>query len=365
MPASGKTPSTRIRRLAGLCALLALPATAVATSPVLLREFVADAPPTAQSHATTLVQASDGDLLAAWFGGSHEGASDVRIWLSRRTDSGWGAPQAVADGADPQGAPLPTWNPVLFEPRNGPLMLFYKIGPDPRHWLGLQRTSTDGGRTWSAAKRLPDGLIGPVRSPPMQLRDGSLLSPSSTEDAGWRIHFERLEKSASHDWKRMPPIPNPARIEAIQPVLLPGPDGNLLALGRTRQDHVFATTSHDDGRHWQALRLLDLPNPNAAIDAVRLADGRYLMAFNPNVSGKDWWNGRDRLDIALSEDGEHWTAVLTLEDEPGQEFSYPAMIQTRDGRVHVAYTWKRQRIRHVVLDPAQLAFPPAQAGAGP
>ena len=364
MPSPAKNLSTRIRRFAGLCALLALPATAIAASPVLLREFVADAPPTAQSHAVTLLQAGDGDLLAAWFGGSHEGAADVRIWLSRRTDSGWSEPQAVADGADPKGAPWPTWNPVLFEPGNGPLMLFYKIGPDPRHWRGLRRTSADGGRNWSAAETLPDGFIGPVRSPPMQLRDGGLLSPSSTEDTGWQIHFEHSD-NAGRDWKRMPPVPNPAQIEAIQPVLLPGRDGSLLALGRTRQDRVFATASHDEGHHWQALHLLDLPNPNAAIDAVRLADGRYLMVLNPRTSGKDWWDGRDRLDIALSEDGEHWTPVLTLEDETGQEFSYPAMIQARDGRVHVAYTWKRQRIRHVVLDPAQLAFPSASAGAGP
>ena len=90
-----------------------------------------------------------------------------------------------------------------------------------------------------------------------------------------------------------------------------------------------------------------LPNPSAGIDALRLADGRFLLVYNPKTSG------RERLEVAVSDDGKAWRSAALLEDSPG-EYSYPAVIQARDGRVHVTYTWKRERIRHVVLDPASL-----------
>ena len=64
--------------------------------------------------------------------------------------------------------------------------------------------------------------------------------------------------------------------------------------------------------------------------------------------------GRTPLNVALSEDGRHWAALAVLEDDPG-EYSYPAVIQTSDGLVHVTYTWRRQRVKHVVVDPAKLA----------
>jgi len=92
-----------------------------------------------------------------------------------------------------------------------------------------------------------------------------------------------------------------------------------------------------------------LPNPSAGIDALRLADGRFLLVYNPTTSG------RGRLEIAVSTDGKAWRRGVLLEDAPG-EYSYPAMIQARDGRVHVTYTWKRERIKHVVVDPAARPF---------
>jgi predicted neuraminidase len=89
-----------------------------------------------------------------------------------------------------------------------------------------------------------------------------------------------------------------------------------------------------------------LPNPNSAIDAVMLRDGRALLIYNHTATG------RSVMNAAVSEDaGATWQALCELEREPGSEFSYPAVIQTADGLVHTTYTWKRQRIRHVVLDP--------------
>ena len=90
-----------------------------------------------------------------------------------------------------------------------------------------------------------------------------------------------------------------------------------------------------------------LPNPSAGIDAVRLADGRFLLVYNPTASG------RSRLEVAVSRDGRSWRSTAVLEDGPG-EYSYPAIVQARDGRVHVTYTWRRERIKHVVLEPGRI-----------
>ena len=324
---------------------------------VALREFVAPAPSTPQSHASTLVETTAGTLLAAWFGGTAERAPDVRIWLASRDGRDgdpWSAPRPVAHGVQPDGTRLPTWNPVLFQLRNGPLLLFYKVGPDPTRWWGELMRSDDDGRRWSTPIRLPQGILGPIRSRPLQLPDGTLLCPSSTETAegAWRIHFERSTDQGI-EWKRSDDVAAPAGFAAIQPSLALRPDGRVIAFARTRAGCIARTESRDGGARWSTLTPTVLPNPNAGIEVLALADGRLLMVYNPRHAGRDWWEGRDRLDVALSRDeGLSWTSVETLEDMPGREFSYPAAIQARDGRVHVSYTWERTRIRHVALDPA-------------
>jgi predicted neuraminidase len=339
-------------RLLALAAFVLLLPTGIASaaSPVLLSEFVAATPPTPQSHASTLVETRNGHLLAAWFGGDHEGAADVAIWLSERDARGWSAPRKVADG----GA-QPAWNPVLFQPQQGPLQLYYKAGPNPREWWGLLATSDDGGAHWSTPHRLPDGILGPIKNKPLQRADGRILAPSSSEAEGdvWRAHIEWSDDGGAH-WQRGGDLNDPGLIGAIQPSLLLHPDGHLQALGRTRQNRVFSTFSDDGGVTWSPMTLLDLENPNSGTDATMLRDGRALLVYNPASAGKDWWNGRGTLAVALSDDGVHWRRVLTLEHSPKDEFSYPAVIQTHDGLVHVSYTWKRQRIKHVVIDPKRL-----------
>src|SRR5688572_11858627 len=131
-------------------------------------EFVFESAPFASAHASTIVESRDG-LVAAWFGGTREGAADVGIWLSRRVAGIWTPPIEVATGIQPDGARHPCWNPVLFEQRDKSLMLFYKVGPNPRSWWGMLRTSRDGGRTWTDARRLPDGILGPIKNKPVQL----------------------------------------------------------------------------------------------------------------------------------------------------------------------------------------------------
>ena len=321
---------------------------------IVLQEFIYESGPYPSVHASTIVEASSGDLVAAWFGGTRERHPDVGIWVTRREKSGWTPSVEVANGVQADGTRHPTWNPVLFQPRNGPLMLFYKVGPSPQSWWGMLRTSTDGGRTWSEARRLPDGILGPIKNKPVQLADGTIVSPTSTETeeepSRWRVHFER-SGDGGRTWTASPPLNDGTTMAAIQPSILfrekIGGD-KLLALGRSRQGKVFTTSSDDGGRTWSALSLVDdLPNPSAGTDALTLADGRQLIVYNPVP------RGRTPLAVATSRDGRAWTRVLTLEDQPG-EYSYPAVIQTSDGRVHVTYTWKRQRVKHVVVDPAKL-----------
>ncbi|HEV6964441.1 sialidase family protein [Roseateles sp.] len=354
----GDLGTTRRDVLGGLLLGVAGPQ-AWAVPPLLSQEFIDTGMTTPQVHASTVAELPDGSLLAAWFGGTAERAPDVRIWCARRLAGVWSPPQAVADGIQPDGKRLPTWNPVLFQAgvsQGGRLLLFYKVGPSPQQWWGELITSDDGGQHWSKPQRLPDGVLGPIRSKPLQLADGTLLCPSSTEDdqGHWRIHFERSQ-DLGRSWGGGAPVQDPRGLAMIQPSLVLRPDGSVLAFARSLSNRIAVTRSRDGGLTWSPPTLTPLPNPNAGIEALGLADGRLLMVFNPRERGRDWWNGRDRLDLALSGDGgRRWRTVFTLEDEPGQEFSYPAAIQSRDGSVHITYTYKRRQIRHVQLDPHRL-----------
>ena len=318
---------------------------------IIASEFVFESAPFASAHASTIVETKQG-LVAAWFGGTREGAPDVGIWVSRRVKGAWTAPIEVATGVQSDGTRLPCWNPVLFELTSGTLTLFYKVGPNPRAWWGMTRTSRDNGATWSEAQRLPDGILGPVKNKPVRLADGTILSGSSTESTDqpsvWRVHFERSTDNG-RTWTIVKPAAGADASEpnAIQPSILVHRDRRLQAVGRTRSEKIFETWSSDNGKSWSALSLTTLPNPSAGTDAITLRDGRHLVVYNPTTQG------RTPLSVALSRDGKIWEPGVVLESEPG-EYSYPAVIQSADGLVHVTYTWKRQRIKHVVIDAKKL-----------
>jgi predicted neuraminidase len=323
----------------------------VLAASVMSAQFVYETAPFPSAHASTIVETKDG-LVAAWFGGAREGAPDVGIWVSRRTAGKWTPPTEVATGVQADGTRHPCWNPVLFDVPGKGLLLFYKVGPNPRSWWGMVRTSDDAGRTWSAPRRLPDGVLGPVKNKPVRLAGGTLISPSSTESperpSRWRVHFE-LSRDGGDTWTvvRPPDSRDGPRIDAIQPSILVHAGGRIQAVGRTRSGRVFETWSSDEGRTWTPLVLTNLPNPNAGTDAVTLRDGRHLIVYNHTAEG------RTPLNVAVSREGTSWDPLLVLEREPG-EYSYPAVIQTADGLVHVTYTWKRERIKHVIIDPASL-----------
>ena len=325
---------------------------------ILSSEFLNDGAPYPQCHASTIAEVAPGRLVAAWFGGTREGAPDVGIWLTRYESGRWTAPVEVANGVQPDGTRHPTWNPVLFAVSGQPLRLFYKVGPSPGAWWGMVTASADGGASWSEAARLPAPLLGPIKNKPVVLADGSWLSASSTEGTptGWRAHFERSQ-DAGRTWEFLGPIDKGSwNLEAIQGSILFHRDGRLQSVGRTRSGVVASTWSADSGRTWSPLEALGLPNPNAGTDAVTLKDGRHLIVYNDAAPLPGTRSGkRYPLVLALSTDGVCWNKAAVLEDEPLPDgYAYPAVIQTADGLVHVTYTWNRQRIRHVVVDPRRL-----------
>src|SRR5437764_7773470 len=149
----------------------------------------------------------------------------------------------------------------------GELRLFYTVGPGPQRWWGMIRTSRDAGRTWSNARRLPDGILGPIKNKPVRLSDGSIVGGSSTESpdrpSTWRVHFER-SVDAGRTWTVARPNASGERpeIDAIQPSILIHPRGAIAverravarrqelgrrARARTRARRVLVPSGHSDG----------------------------------------------------------------------------------------------------------------------
>jgi predicted neuraminidase len=236
-------------------------------------------------------------------------------------------------------------------------MLFYKVGPSPSRWWGMLVTSDDDGKTWSPPRRLGENdkighLLGPVKDKPVQLADGSILCPSSTEHEGWRVHFERTG-DLGKTWEVIGPINDGKEFGAIQPSILTYADGKMQIVCRSKQGVIVESWSDDGGKTWGKMTATALPNPNSGIDAVTLKDGRQLLVYNHTTRSGGFPSGRNMLNVAVSADGKTWTPVLTLEKSNG-EYSYPAVIQTNDGNIHVTYTYQRQSVKHVVLDPKKL-----------
>ena len=313
---------------------------------IVLSEFIAITPPFPSSHASTIVETKEG-FLAAWFGGSQEGKPDVGIWLARRDRQGWTPPVEVATGEDPKKSiRYPCWNPVLFQPSAGPLLLFYKVGPSPSSWWGMVMTSSDQGKTWTPPKRLPLNIVGPVRNKPIELANGVILCGASTEFSGWQVHMERGLNFAKA-WQALPPINGAMEFGSIQPTVLNWGEQGLQILCRTKQGSITESWSRNGGMIWTKMAKTGLPNPNSGIDAVMLHDGRALLVYNHSESD------RSLLNVALSENGKDWSAAELLENQAG-EYSYPAVIQSSDGLVQITYTWRREKIIHVVLDATKL-----------
>ncbi|MFO0956785.1 MAG: sialidase family protein [Isosphaeraceae bacterium] len=335
----------------GSIVLSGLAAIAADDPAILAQEFVYQKAPFPSCHAATLAETPRG-LAAAWFGGSREGADDVGIWFSSRTGNRWSSPVEVANGVV-DNRRYPCWNPVLFQAPDGPLLLFFKVGPSPSRWWGMLKTSRDGGESWSEALRLPEGILGPIKNKPVLLANNRLLCPTSTEQDGWKVHFE-WSSDLGKTWSKSESLGDGKSVGIIQPSILIHPDRRLQMLCRSQQKAIYQAWSMDQGQTWSEPIASSLPNPNSGIDAVTLEDGRFLLVYNHTSAG------RSPLNLAISRDGSAWQAGPVLENQPG-EYSYPAIIQTADGIVHLVYTHQRTRIKHVAVDPSKIEPTPLPA----
>ena len=377
-----------------------------------------------EAHASTIVETKKGDLVAAYFGGTHEKDPDVCIYVNikKKGSETWSTPILAADGvldlSDPRakmaglsgmdenttpatagpirrmlcGLPakkgtqdedtydyrtkttrltnVPAtlkrkacWNPVLFEMPNGELWLFFKIGSSVGDWTGWVIKSKDGGRTWSDKEPLPfdqegRAFLGPIKNKP-EIIDGKLLCGSSTEGNGWRFHMEIYDLSTKQ-WKYIPVESTVAvktddmkqhPIDCIQPSILKLKDGRLQVLMRTHNARLATSYSSDGGLTWTPVTLSEVENNQSGTDAVTMQDGRHVLIYNNFETLPMTKKGvRTPCSIALSDDGIHWQHVLTLEDSPIDQYSYPAIIQGKDGSLHCLYTWRRQRVAYKNID---------------
>jgi predicted neuraminidase len=284
--------------------------------------FEPDSGPWCGGHAATIVQTADGIILAAW-------RRDIDLvpnneaWVATYRDGRWSRPRILATGSE-SGDDYTLENVVLFQPKGGPLMLFYYTGPRPyfnrtNMWAGAMktwgviRTSTDNGQTWSPPcplgndPCLPGGrLCGPTKNPPIQLPDGSILIPSSNElafkdgerQAALTWHFEK-STDMGRTWSVVQVLP-PNPLRAIQPGFLVLGNGRLMALGRNegKGNDTPIAKSEDWGTTWSAISgLAALPQSHSGIAPLTLSDGTHICILNTPVNPM---NPRDRLDLMVS-----------------------------------------------------------------
>lgn len=333
---------------------------------IVTEEFIYETAPYPSAHAATIVETTDGTLVASWFGGTKERNPDVGIWVSKRKNNTWTEAKEVATGVMNDTLRYPTWNPVLYQVPAGDLLLYYKVGPKPSKWWGMLMRSSDNGDTWSAPERLPDDGQGPIKNKPVLLENGTLLLPSSVEGNGWNLRMESTTDFGK-TYQISDSLPKGEnKIHAIQPSVLFHENGKLQQIGRTRNRKLFSTWSEDDGKTWSDLSLLNMPNNSSGTDAVTLKDGTHALIYNHVWPAEGTTKSyRSPLNISVSKDGINWDASLVLEDSRISQYSYPSIIQGADGMIHVVYTWRRQHIKYMKIDPSKLQSFPIKDGVWP
>lgn len=314
--------------------------------------YISKEPLTTNSHAATLVEYKPNEIMASWFGGSYEGAKDVGIYTSIYKEGIWTAAELVVKPAVIKADTLACWNPILYKSsKTKKLYLFYKVGKNPREWFGAMLISLDNGTSWSAPKYLPEGFLGPIRNKAIEINPGIILCGSSTESIEnnqWRAHVE-IYNETTDTWSKIE-IPNNKGYDIIQPTILVHSPKKIQLLFRSKHNKLITSWSNDNGKTWSNAEKINVINSNSGIDALSLSNNSFLLVNNPLLQGKDWFNGRNVLDVEYSKNGIKWEKLLGLENQKEGEFSYPVIIQTTDGKIHVAYTYNRKYIKHVSFE---------------
>ncbi|MGW3564766.1 sialidase family protein [Streptomyces sp. NPDC000941] len=317
------------------------------------------------SHAANLLELDDGDLLCTWFNGPQEGDRDTNVVLSRLPlgSDRWTTPVPLS--ADPGRSEQ---NPVLTQRPDGTVWLFHPSNEphDQTTARLIARTSADRGRAWSPPRVLLEGPGVFVRNPPLTLDDGTWLLPGYRCRRSGERSTVLLSEDGGGSWKEHE---LPGAEHLVQLTAVPRDDGSLFAMFRSRAaDRIHASESTDGGRTWTPPTRTVLPNNNSAVQLIRLRGGALALVYNHASleRGEYRWVGegagrrkkalRTPLTLALSDDGgrtwPHRRDVQTADTEYWDNeygYSYPSVIQTRDGLLHIAYSYLRKTIKHLTV----------------
>lgn len=316
--------------------------------------FTEDGVPVPEVHASTVLQLSNGDIMAAWFGGNKEGTDDVGIFLVQGRPGNWSAPKEISKIREDA-----HWNPVLAQSPDGKVVLFFKVGKKIPTWETWYIQSEDNGNTWSEAKELvvgDKGGRGPVKNKPIILSDGKWIAGASHEDGPWEA-FADISTDNGATWKASPHLKMDKNVFSgkgkglIQPTLWESAPGKVHMLLRSTAGAIYRSDSQDGGQTWSDAYKTNMPNPNSGIDLTKLNDGTLVLAYNPDTAN---WGSRSSLSLAISTDnGTTWPKEVNIAHDdtqpgPGErhpEFSYPAVIHNGD-TIIATYTWNRKKVAY-------------------
>lgn len=288
-------------------------------------------------HSPTLAELPDGTLYAVWYAGSYEGSTDTVLYGSaRRVGDEWSPPRRIMTIPG-----LPIGNPVLWSDQSILHLYFVILYGD--WWTDArlaQSMSTDGGQIWASPELLDTepGLM--LRTPPLRLDDGVVLLPAYRERH--RSPMVLRSEDNGETWRLLGDTT--ARGKAIQPALVQLSDGRILMYTRTNQGRIYQSYSYNGGLSWTASQPTTIPNPDSSIDLLRSRGGALVLAFN------DAETGRDEISVALSQnEGQTWPQKRLLAGGGG-EYSYPTLLQSTDGMIHIVYTKHRATIVHAEFE---------------
>lgn len=340
-----------------LACLVAFPAWAVDTSTnIETYRLFGPEHPGVYKHPASITQLANGDLYVAYYGGSGEYQTDTAVYGSRLKVGAplWTDPAVIADTPEHGDG-----NPVIWQAPDGVVWLFYNClyGPTWSHAIVMGKLSRNGAHTWSDSFVLSSELGSMVRGQPIVLANGDYLLPMYHETGG---DPERTAPDTSSYFMRY----NPKKKTWAATNRITSPEGNLqpqvvqisekelvayLRRGGsflpTKDGWMLRSESHDGGYTWSPARRTEFPNPNAAVDFIKLKNGHLLLVYNNSM------NDRTPLTVAISTDGAK--TFPHRRDIGGGEnsFAYPYAIQTADGKIHIIYTTNnRTTVMQAVFD---------------
>jgi predicted neuraminidase len=324
-------------------------------------------PPFKSNHAATIEQLPDGTLTLAWFSGAAEEANDCSIVFASLPPNGtaWSAARNVSGrwGYSNQ-------NPVLFfDTFKRVLHLFHSQAPAKSGESTAQiwhLASPDSGAHFSAPAAFFTEPGDFPRNRIVPRKDGSVLFPYYSQGKGHPNLSVMRWSDAARTGLANPKAWTASQVKAsddlVQPSVVRTRNGTAFrAFFRDRRAaHIYTALSTDEGEHWTTPTKTSLPNNNAGIEAFTLSNGHIVLVFNDCAKCV---GGRTPLTIAMSmDDGATWhKRPLQVKDDPtavaaaagaseivqkGVEFSYPTVLQTPDGAIHVAYTYDRKCIKY-------------------